>query len=394
MPNSFITLYDYNSDKIYELQITDNYNNNNVLLIGNYKYYKLSDFSEVGNSSVNFDGRLIDYYNNSKIEFDFEIIITTNQSRYINCGPPSIALVNNNQLSGVINTSERDVEATQGYYIKNNLVLSNYSSNYNANTINATINYSLSFEPNNQSLLLNQLNDHFYDLRDYWLKVELVDSNNNTMTNTAPCNLEYIVNGNSYNCKTNGATYIPLNNNMSGTIGIKKIYTNLIDIVNGSYNLKFTAYNKYYNDYSSSQTIPITINTARPINGVSFESDIPKEERIISTSGINKSGNSNFYIKAKYTGNLTNVKKYIRIYKLDSQLNQTDISPSEIFNVTTTSVYSYNNKVYYYISNMYANTLSNTNYTLKSSQSKGNYVIEIALFANNKLIVYLYCEFR
>ena len=383
--NSTIALYDYKTDNIYELQITDNYNNNNVIVSGDKEYYRLSDFSKVGDSSVKFDGSVYNKYSNSKIEFDFEIILYSPPSSYIRIGN-NIAIISGNDIIELVNNSSADFSFGTGYGMATNFTLSGYGSTYNANNIDATINYSLNFSPTSSGLSSLDVNNHFYELRSYIIKVELVN-NNVTVSNTAPCNLKYSVNSNTYTCKTNGITYIPVGTSTSGTINIQNSPSPYLDIINGSYTLKFTAYNKYNNDLFSTTTIPLTVNTAKPINDITFENSIPRGERFIISSGVNELGNTNFHVYSKYTGTLTSAKRYIRIYKISTTSGaETDIIPSTLFsNASTSTTTTYNNKNYYYVDNLTAGTRKTKTFT-NSSMTEGRYIIEVALFGNNKFI--------
>ena len=385
--NSIVALYDHKTDNIYELQITDNYNNNNVIVSGDKEYYRLSDFSKVGDSSVKFDGSVYNKYSNSKIEFDFEIILYSPPSRYIRIGN-NIAIISGNDIIELLNTASSGFHFGSGYGMATNFTLSGYSSTYNANNIDATINYSLNFSPINSDLSSSDVNNHFYDLRSYIIKAELV-KNNATVSNTAPCNLKYYVNSNTYTCKTNGITYIPVGTSSSGTISIQTASSSpsYLDITNGSYIIKFTAYNKYNNDLFSTTTIPLAINTAKPINDITFENSIPRGERFIISSGVNELGNTNFHVYSKYTGTLTSAKRYIRIYKISTSSGaETDIIPSTLFsNASTSTTTTYNNKNYYYVDNLTAGTRKTKTFT-NSSMTEGRYIIEVALFANNKFI--------
>ena len=80
------------------------------------------------------------------------------------------------------------------------------------------------------------------------------------------------------------------------------------------------------------------------------------------------------------------LKRYIRIYKISTSGAETDIIPSTLFsNASTSTTTTYNNKNYYYVDNLTAGTRKTKTFT-NSSMTEGRYIIEVALFGNNKFI--------
>lgn len=393
--NTELYLFDYINNNIYKLVITSQIT---PTIISNKYYYDLSLFTSIYNNS-NYDNLLINHYDGSTIEEDLDIIIKyqiESGSNYFerNMGQ-NMAIIDNNEVYANNNS--------RSFY---NLVSPEYHNSYNLTTTtngslslstinsNMTINYNIS----NNTNTVNNNSDNYYiydQINNYtqkYLKLEIIDSNNNKITNFVPFNVQYVINNTTYHGSNNGTTYIPITSD-TGTITATVLDNTNLDVKSGNYSLKITACNKYSDDISGSTTIPITINNAKPINNNSFQVVIDEGCRFINkNNGQTNYGNNTFHFNLNYTGTLTAATAKIKLKKvteIGNYFSTTNVNPNTIFNQSFSSGGVYNNDTYYNLvsSNLVSGTSYNFSIPIKtSSLPEGKYFLTIALFNGNTFV--------
>ena len=395
LPNSTeLYLYDYKTDNVYKLIINSQINPINI---NNIYYYDLSLFTSIYNSSINYDSFLINHYNDSKISEDFEIVINYEKafesgSNLMEIGNSIIVMDDNNNKYENMYEMFYSICSKENHNSYNITTTANRTLDLKDNNTNMTIDYSISDNVNNY---VNNNSNYIYDeINNYttkYLKIELVDTNGNKISNFVPFNIKYELNNTTYHSSGNSTTYIPIASD-TGTITATVINNNNIDVPSGNYNIKVTVCNKYNSEISGSSTVPIVISNASPINNNSFQVEIDAKDRIIDkNTGITNSNDNNFDIHYKYTGTLNSPMVRIKINKLTDSSNSytlSNINPNTIFNQNFNNAGTYNGETYYHLLSSYLSSNQQYNISIPiktSSLPEGKYIISVALFNSTRV---------
>lgn len=402
---TIITLYDVNSDELYEFtsngqDYSSYYYNEDY---GYYEYYyPLTVFKSVNNSSISYNNNATDFHSSGQDTKYLEFAIDAKNTINFQGGEYGIIIAESNlqqpicanYYASIFYSARAPVDLTAAFSgtistlnpnIKNNMITANIRFSYYLDWSGSTTSHS------------------FYDydrnafIKDYYIEARLKKSNGSYVTNYAHNNIVYILSNVEYNCNSNGVAYIPIEfdntsnyrsryyYSSSPSINIKVYNNNYLDILNGTYKLELKLVNEYNPEYNSTLEVPLSnITIAKSRGGISFTGSIKDADRVInSTNGKTKENDTNMTVYTKYSGSLTTPTMKMKICRHTTENTCTSVSPGTIFNTSSlpsTVQVDGSTLVYTYPSSS-SGVNRTIDYPLKtSSLTKGNYSVTMELY--------------
>lgn len=316
--NTIVKLIDNIYDKVYVLVIDEN---TEITTIDNKYRYDLTLFKELGTTETNyFTNKGINYYKDSILEENFDIIIDFKNTNIENNGVINLELLllDENQIySSVLSNINNEFtlvkndnnEEFPSYNLDLDLDYSGYLNLSEENEKNITITNQIIYKQLNN----NNIYDSSVDSDNISMYINLMDSEDNIITDNSISSISFLIDETKYYANEEGLVKIPVNSGITDLkISVDYIANTL---VNGTYYLNI--YSCLENNIcSKNSVIPVSVNNKVSKANYKLHLSVDEQDRLIlRDKGLTLNNDKVINFNIDYEGEFTNPNIRVLLYK-------------------------------------------------------------------------------